>query len=141
MVLPTAPPASLSVSQILTEFGIAAGTQKRLSNDLFPLVNGTAGATCSLAASFSGKSAAVPQKFVAVAALSGTCASSADGITWTSRNLPSSGAWSSVTVNPTTGLFVAIAQTSSIAASSTDGITWTQRALPTSAYWFTVTGF
>ena len=57
MVLPTAPPASMSVSQILTEFGIAAGTQKRLSNDLFPLVNGTAGATCSLAASFSGKSA------------------------------------------------------------------------------------
>lgn len=56
MVLPTAPPASLSVSQILTEFGIAAGTQKRLSNDLFPLVGGTAGATCSLAASFSGKS-------------------------------------------------------------------------------------
>lgn len=57
MVLPTAPPASLSVSQILTEFGIAAGTQKRISNDLFPLVGGTAGATCSLAASFSGKSA------------------------------------------------------------------------------------
>ena len=59
MVLPTAPPASLSVSQILTEFGIAAGTQKRISNDLFPLVGGTAGATCSLAASFSGKSAAL----------------------------------------------------------------------------------
>jgi len=57
MVLPTAPPASLSVSQILTEFSIAPATQKRLSNDLFPLVNGTAGATCSLAASFSGQSA------------------------------------------------------------------------------------
>lgn len=60
MVLPTAPPASLSVSQILTEFSITAGTQKRLSNDLFPLVGGTAGATCSLAASFSGKSSVPP---------------------------------------------------------------------------------
>jgi len=98
MVLPTAPPASLSVSQILTEFGIAPATQKRLSNDLFPLVNGTAGATCSLAASFSGKSADVPQKFVAVAALSGTCASSSNGTTWVSRNLPTAGPWASVTV-------------------------------------------
>ena len=56
MVLPTSPPAPLSISQILTEFGIVAGTQKLLSNDLFPLVGGTAGATCSLGASFSGQS-------------------------------------------------------------------------------------
>ena len=57
MVLPTSPPASMSVSQILAEFGITAGTTKRISNDLFPLVGGTAGSTCLLGASFSGKSA------------------------------------------------------------------------------------
>ena len=57
MVLPTSPPASMSVSQILTEFGIPAATIKRISNDLFPLVGGTAGLTCLLGASFSGKSA------------------------------------------------------------------------------------
>jgi len=56
MVLPTSPPAPLSIGQILTEFGIVAGTQKLLSNDLFPLVGGAAGATCSLGASFSGQS-------------------------------------------------------------------------------------
>lgn len=56
MVLPTSPPAPLSISQIFTEFQIAIGTQKLLSNDLFPLVGGTAGATCSLGASFSGQS-------------------------------------------------------------------------------------
>ena len=71
MVLPTAPPASLSVSQILTEFGIAAGTQKRISNDLFPLVGGTAGATCSLAASFSGKSAVVGGVYNSAASIFG----------------------------------------------------------------------
>ena len=57
MVLPTSPPASMSVSQILTEFGIPAATTKRISNDLFPLVGGTAGTTCLLGASFSGRSA------------------------------------------------------------------------------------
>ena len=55
MVLPTSPPAPLSISQIMTEFSIPIGTQKLLSNDLFPLVGGVAGTTCSLAASFSGK--------------------------------------------------------------------------------------
>ena len=76
--------------------------------------------------------------FVAVAALSGTCASSSDGTTWVSRNLPTSGAWASVTVYPATGLFVAIVQSSAIAASSTNGITWTQRILPTTADWLGV---
>ena len=56
MVLPTSPPASMSVSQILAEFGITAGTTKRISTDLFPLVGGTAGSQCFLGASFSGKS-------------------------------------------------------------------------------------
>jgi len=80
MVLPTAPPASLSVSQILTECGIAPATQKRLSNDLFPLVGGTAGATCSLAASFSGKSAYTPRLYVTLAYNTSIAASSTDGI-------------------------------------------------------------
>jgi predicted NAD/FAD-binding protein len=47
----------MSVSQILAEFGITAGTTKRISTDLFPLVGGTAGSTCLLGANFSGKSA------------------------------------------------------------------------------------
>ena len=55
-MLPTSPPASMSVSQILAEFGITAGTTKRISQDLFPLVGGTAGSQCFLGASFSGKS-------------------------------------------------------------------------------------
>ena len=55
-MLPTSPPASMSVSQILAEFGITAGTTKRISTDLFPLVGGTAGSQCFLGASFSGKS-------------------------------------------------------------------------------------
>ena len=64
MVLPTSPPAPLSISQIFTEFQIANGTQKLLSNDLFPLVGGTAGATCSLGASFSGQSSQGPTSSV-----------------------------------------------------------------------------
>lgn len=59
MVLPTIPANSLKVSQIYTEYSIAANSQKRISNDLFPLVNGTAGTICQLGASFSGKSAVV----------------------------------------------------------------------------------
>jgi hypothetical protein len=59
MVLPIIPGNPMSVSLILGEFGITAGTTKRISNDLFPLVGGTAGLTCLLGASFSGKSAGV----------------------------------------------------------------------------------
>jgi hypothetical protein len=58
MVLPTSPPDSMSVgSNIYAEFGIPALTTKRISQDLFPLVGGTAGSQCFLGASFSGKSA------------------------------------------------------------------------------------
>ena len=63
MVLPTVPGSSLSVSQILTEFGIAASTISRISNDLFPLVDGTAGTTCLLGASFSNKAAGSPRAY------------------------------------------------------------------------------
>jgi hypothetical protein len=42
---------------IYAEFGIPALTTKRISQDLFPLVGGTAGSQCFLGASFSGKSA------------------------------------------------------------------------------------
>jgi predicted NAD/FAD-binding protein len=58
MVLPTSPPDSMSVGiNIYAEFGIPALTTKRISQDLFPLVGGTAGSQCFLGASFSGKSA------------------------------------------------------------------------------------
>ena len=77
--------------------------------------------------------------FVAVSG-SSAAASSTDGITWTTRTLPSSSAWNAVTVNPNTGIFVAVAggAASTVAASSTDGITWVARTLP-SASWYTCT--
>jgi hypothetical protein len=139
MVLPTAPPASLSVSQILTEFGIAAGTQKRLSNDLFPLVGGTAGATCSLAASFSGKSSS-GQRFVAVSF--GTLAAySDDGISWTASTLPSDNKWCGVAhKSNNTKVLATISgysngQTNAAAYSIDGGKTWTATTMPSVAYW------
>ena len=70
--------------------------------------------------------------YVAVAYNSSIAATSTDGITWTQRSLPVYASWTSVTVNPVTGIFVAVAYyNSSIAATSTDGITWTQRSLST----------
>ena len=81
----------------------------------------------------------VNRLYVAVAAGSGTGASSTDGNTWTARTMPTNAYWRGVTVNPTTGVFVAVSDGSSIAASSTDGITWTQRTLPFSTSWSGVT--
>ena len=58
MVLPTSPPASMSVgANIYVEFDIPASSTRSISQDLFPLVGGTAGSQCFLGASFSGKSA------------------------------------------------------------------------------------
>lgn len=142
MVLPTAPPASLSVSQILTEFGIAAGTQKQLSNDLFPLVGGTAGATCSLAASFSGKSQDTSVKFVAFTNDTTETAYSTDGITWTLSTMPTVSGypnWYSAARNPTTRRIVVIRQNTAQAAYSDNGATWTLVSLPVSAYWQDIT--
>lgn len=63
-------------------------------------------------------------------------ATSPDGITWTTRVLPSAQNWASVAYG--NGVYIAISggQTaaSTAAASSTDGITWTARVL-TSMYW------
>ena len=107
MVLPTAPPASLSVSQILTEFGIAAGTQKRLSNDLFPLVGGTAGATCSLGASFSGKSSvSLPYAFTTATFTSGGATGRAGPVISQARSgltgTPAPSTWYNTYLNMTT---------------------------------------
>jgi hypothetical protein len=55
MVLPVTPGLPLSASQIFDEFAVTAGTTQKLSQDLFPRIEGTAGSTCSFS-SFSGKS-------------------------------------------------------------------------------------
>lgn len=60
-------------------------------------------------------------------------ATSADGITWTQRTLPTSSFWNAVAWNGT--VFSAIAYNSNAAATSTDGITWVARTLPSTAYW------
>ncbi len=57
MVLPVVPGSSLSVSQILTEYGIPASTVERISSDLFSFVGGRSETTCNLGATFSGKRA------------------------------------------------------------------------------------
>jgi hypothetical protein len=73
--------------------------------------------------------------YIAVAAgLVTAAASSTDGITWTTRTMPSA-AWTASTYG--NGLFVAVSTTSS-AASSTDGITWTLRTMPANTLWYGV---
>jgi uncharacterized repeat protein (TIGR02543 family) len=58
------------------------------------------------------------------------------GSTWTTRTLPSSASWYSVTYG--NGVFVAVAW-GNAAATSPDGITWTARTLPSPANWMSVT--
>ena len=60
-----------------------------------------------------------------------------DGSSWTSRTMPSSQNWTSVTFG--NGLFVAVSSGGNVAATSPDGITWTARTLPSSASWSAVT--
>ena len=80
----------------------------------------------------------VSNVFVAIAYTSTTAASSTDGITWTTRTMPSAQNWLSVTYG--NGTFVAIAYSSTTtAASSTDGITWTTRTMPSVSLWHSVT--
>lgn len=61
------------------------------------------------------------------------CYTSPDGVTWTSRTLPSGNNWRGIAWNGS--MFVTVLSSSSIAATSPDGITWTQRALPATATW------
>ena len=86
----------MSVSQILTEFGIPAATTKRISNDLFPLVGGTAGSTCFLGASFSGKSANYP---VGYSTFGSTCTGRGIAVD-SSKNIYITGNYSSATTVP-----------------------------------------
>ena len=71
--------------------------------------------------------------FVTVSSNSTTAASSTDGITWTTRTLPTNDSWTGLTFGNNT--FVAVAGGFSTAASSTDGITWAARTLPAEANW------
>lgn len=65
-----------------------------------------------------------------------TAISSTDGITWTSRTLPSNSNWKSLAYG--NGVFCAIACGGTVAATSSDGITWTARTLPNSLSWMKV---
>ena len=71
--------------------------------------------------------------FVAVATSSAYCATSPDGITWTTRSMPASGAWNAVAHDGSQ--FVAIATGTTDAATSPDGITWTARTTAAAAGW------
>ena len=75
--------------------------------------------------------------FVAISTTSSTAAaSSTDGITWTSRSLPSSADWLGVTYDSVNGNFVAVSGGSSTAAAySTDGTSWNSATLPSTGDW------
>jgi len=77
--------------------------------------------------------------YVAISASSGTTAAySADGLSWNSSTLSSTGIWASVAYGA--GKFVAIRTTSNAAAYSTDGgQTWTATTLPATATWTSIT--
>ncbi len=58
---------------------------------------------------------------------------SPDGVTWTTRNLPSAAAWQAVEYGTN---FVAVSTgTNNAAVTSPDGVTWTLRSLPSSNSW------
>ena len=66
--------------------------------------------------------------FVAIASGTNVSATSPDGITWTARTMPVSGAWTGIAYG--SGIFYAVTyDNTSIAASSPDGITWTSRTM------------
>lgn len=66
------------------------------------------------------------------------CYTSPDGVTWTSRTMPSSQTWACVTYDGTSK-FVAVAfGPTTAAATSPDGITWTARTMPSSQNWSAV---
>jgi hypothetical protein len=58
---------------------------------------------------------------------------SPDGVTWTSRTIPGSGTWRSVTYGE--GLFVAVGSGTHPIKTSPDGISWTSRTFPESLTW------
>lgn len=69
-------------------------------------------------------------------------ATTTNGVTWTTRTLPSTQMWNAVAFGNST--FVAISNAPSnvagtAAATSADGITWTARTLPSSAMWYAIT--
>jgi hypothetical protein len=77
-------------------------------------------------------------KFVAVASNSQQCATSPDGITWTTQTMLNSRDWTGVAAGP--GVFVAVAQGFvDVSASSPDGITWTEQAMPSGGNWKAIT--
>ena len=76
--------------------------------------------------------------FVAVRMGSNAVATSPDGVEWTIRTLPATGAWKAVVYGG--GGFVAITggNPTDVAATSTDGITWTARTLPAEIDWSSI---
>jgi len=76
-------------------------------------------------------------KFVVVSTTSSTAAaSSTDGLSWTSRTLPSSANWLGVAYDSVNGNFAAVSGGSSTSAAySTDGETWNSATLPSTGDW------
>jgi len=85
--------------------------------------------------------------YVATPGSGDSAASSDNGISWTTRTLPSSGDWRSVTHSVIDdgssslkiGRFVAVRYGSNAAAYSDDGVTWNASTMPESANWISVT--
>ena len=73
----------------------------------------------------------------------GTCVmTSPDGVTWTSRTVPTALQWNSVTWGAGPNLFVAVARngaTTTNIITSPDGIVWTSRTSPAANIWRSVT--
>jgi hypothetical protein len=79
---------------------------------------------------------AVSGKFVAISSGGSVGLYSADGETWESFNMPSSGDWKAIAGG--NNRFVAVRTGSNLAASSLDGINWTSRTMPASRQWNSV---
>ena len=74
--------------------------------------------------------------FVSAIYQSTTAATSTDGITWTTRTLPSASSWQSVAYG--NGVYCMVAYATASAARSTDGITWTATTMPSNVAWYAI---
>jgi hypothetical protein len=129
------------VNDILTISGASLGGTTPANDVLITVTNISENAVSGPIIGFTHIGTAIAGQFVAVANNTDVAASSTDGITWTSRTMPSSQEWSSVTYGTIggNGYWIAVAQNGTTAAYSTNGTTWTATGvLPASADWSSV---